>query len=99
MATGAAWLKGRNSQGGREEQKHAYRKKKRKNTLDSYRTSHGRSWQEALNISFSLRFLMDSCLGAATEMTDNEASQWIKEILSLFSVVAGLDVMSRTRIS
>jgi hypothetical protein len=31
VATGAAWLKGRNSQGGREEQKHAYRKKKRKN--------------------------------------------------------------------
>jgi hypothetical protein len=31
VATGAAWLKGRNSQRGREEQKHAYRKKKRKN--------------------------------------------------------------------
>jgi hypothetical protein len=31
VATGAAWLKGRNSQGGREEQKHPYKKKKRKN--------------------------------------------------------------------
>jgi hypothetical protein len=31
VATGAAWLKGRNSQGGREDQKHPYRKKKRKN--------------------------------------------------------------------
>src|ERR1700680_4957321 len=31
VATGAAWLKGRNSQGGREKQKHPYRKKKRKN--------------------------------------------------------------------
>ncbi len=36
---------------------------------------------------------------STSKMTDNEASQWIKEILSLFSVVAGLDVMSRTRIS
>jgi hypothetical protein len=35
---------------------------------------------------------------STSKMTDNEASQWIKEILSLFSVVAGLDVMSRTRI-
>src|SRR5882762_6330281 len=40
VATGAAWLKGRNSQGGREEQKHPYKKK---NTLDSYRPSHGRT--------------------------------------------------------
>src|SRR3984893_4635039 len=32
MATGAAWLTGRNSQGGREKQKHPYKKKKRKNT-------------------------------------------------------------------
>src|SRR6266576_3290966 len=31
VATGAAWLKGRNSQGGREEKKHPYKKKKRKN--------------------------------------------------------------------
>jgi hypothetical protein len=30
VATGAAWLKGRNSRGGREEQKHPYKKKKRK---------------------------------------------------------------------
>jgi hypothetical protein len=36
---------------------------------------------------------------STSKMTDNEASQWIKEILSLFSEVAGLDVMSRTRIS
>lgn len=36
---------------------------------------------------------------STSKMTDNEASQWIKEILSLFSVVAGLDLMSRTRIS
>jgi hypothetical protein len=41
MATGAAWLKGRNSQGEREEQKHPYRKK-RKNILDPHRPSHGR---------------------------------------------------------
>jgi hypothetical protein len=34
MATEAAWLKGRNSQGGREEQKHPYKKegKKEKHT-------------------------------------------------------------------
>jgi hypothetical protein len=33
MATGAAWLKGRNSQGEREKQKHSYRKgKKEKHT-------------------------------------------------------------------
>jgi len=36
---------------------------------------------------------------STSKMTDNEASQWIKEILSLFSVVAGLDLASRTRIS
>jgi hypothetical protein len=30
VATGAAWLKGRNSQGGREK-KHPYKKKKKKN--------------------------------------------------------------------
>ena len=36
---------------------------------------------------------------STSKMTDNEASQWIKEILSLFNVVAELDVMSRTRIS
>jgi hypothetical protein len=36
---------------------------------------------------------------STSKMTDNEASQWIKEILSLFSAVAGLHVMSRTRIS
>jgi hypothetical protein len=30
MATGAAWLKGRNSQGEREEPKHPYRKGKKK---------------------------------------------------------------------
>ena len=36
---------------------------------------------------------------STSKMTDNEASQWIKEILSLFSVAAGFDVMSRTRIS
>jgi hypothetical protein len=43
--TGAAWLKGRNSQGGREEQNILTRKKekKQKSTLDSYRPSHGRS--------------------------------------------------------
>jgi hypothetical protein len=29
VATGAAWLKGRNSQGEREEQKHPYRKQKK----------------------------------------------------------------------
>ena len=29
VATGAAWLKGRNSQGGREEQKHPYKKRKK----------------------------------------------------------------------
>jgi hypothetical protein len=31
VATGAAWLKGRNSQGRRKEQKHPYKKKERKN--------------------------------------------------------------------
>ena len=36
---------------------------------------------------------------STSKMTDNDASQWIKEILSLFSVVAELDAMSRTRIS
>jgi hypothetical protein len=43
--TGAAWLKGRNSQGGREEQNILTRKKekKQKSTLDSYRPSHGRA--------------------------------------------------------
>jgi hypothetical protein len=43
--TGAAWLKGRNSQGGREEQNILTRKKekKQKSTLDSYRPSHGRT--------------------------------------------------------
>jgi hypothetical protein len=47
--TGAAWLKGRNSQGGREEQNILTRKKekKQKSTLDSYRPSHGRTWQYA----------------------------------------------------
>jgi hypothetical protein len=29
VATGAAWLKGRNSQGEREKQKHPYRKKRK----------------------------------------------------------------------
>jgi hypothetical protein len=29
VATGAAWLKGRNSQGGREEQKHPYKKERK----------------------------------------------------------------------
>src|SRR5271169_368539 len=29
VATGAAWLKNRNSQGGREEQKHPYKKKRK----------------------------------------------------------------------
>jgi len=33
VATGAAWLKGRNSQRGREEQKHPDKKKKRKTHL------------------------------------------------------------------
>jgi hypothetical protein len=33
VATGAAWLKGRNSQGGREEQKHPYKKERRKTYL------------------------------------------------------------------
>jgi len=33
MATGAAWPKGRNSQGGREKQKHPYRKGKKKTYL------------------------------------------------------------------
>src|SRR6266550_704783 len=42
VATGAAWLKGRNSQGGREEKKQE-KEKKQKNTLDSYRPSHGRT--------------------------------------------------------
>jgi hypothetical protein len=47
MATEAAWLKGRNSQGGREEQKHPYRKERKKerkkNILDTHRPSHGRT--------------------------------------------------------
>jgi hypothetical protein len=43
MATGAAWLKGRNSQGEREKQKHPYRKGKKKNILDTHRPSHGRT--------------------------------------------------------
>jgi hypothetical protein len=49
VATGAAWLKGRNSQGGEKNKnilirrKREKNRKKQKNTLDSYRPSHGRS--------------------------------------------------------
>jgi hypothetical protein len=42
VATGAAWLKGRNSQGEREEQNILTGKEKKKNILDTHRPSHGR---------------------------------------------------------
>jgi hypothetical protein len=42
VATGAAWLKGRNSQGGREQKHPQRKKKKKKNMLDTHRPSHGR---------------------------------------------------------
>jgi hypothetical protein len=46
VATGAAWLKGRNSQGGREEKNILTRRKREKTekTLDTHRPSHGRSY-------------------------------------------------------
>jgi hypothetical protein len=51
MATGAAWLKGRNSRGEREKQNIHTRKKKRKNILDTHRPSHGRTWSLDLSLS------------------------------------------------
>jgi hypothetical protein len=51
VATGAAWLKGRNSQRGREEQKHAHRKKKRKNRKT--RLTHTGLLMEGSDLGFS----------------------------------------------
>jgi hypothetical protein len=50
LSTGAAWLKGRNSEGGREEQKHPYKKwkKRKKNILDTHRPSHGRHFLDLI---------------------------------------------------
>ena len=42
VATEAAWLKGRNSHGEREEQNILTGKEKKKNILDTHRPSHGR---------------------------------------------------------
>jgi hypothetical protein len=44
VATGAAWLKGRNSQGEKQEQNILTGKEKKKNILDTHRPSHGRRW-------------------------------------------------------
>jgi hypothetical protein len=45
VATGAAWLKGRNSQEERKKNILTRNEKRKKNILDSYRPSHGRSWE------------------------------------------------------
>src|SRR5580658_1708933 len=48
VATGAAWLKGRNSQEERQKERKTSlqeKKKRKKNMIDTHRPSHGRSWQ------------------------------------------------------
>jgi hypothetical protein len=54
VATGAAWLKGRNSQGEREVQNILTGKEKKKNILDTHRPSHGRTNPEIKNATASL---------------------------------------------
>ena len=79
MATGAAWLKGRNSQGGREEQKYPYKKEKERKT---YLTLTG-PLMEGVDVADSPRGILKASQKRRREAAEN-SSRYVSYLLLKF---------------
>jgi hypothetical protein len=87
VATGAAWLKGRNSQGGREEQKHPYKKKKRKNRKTHL--THTGLLMEGVGTPCWNYSSIDSTVRALKELGNMRTAIWLSSLLILLSLGMG----------